>query len=120
MLAVTFRRTPASISIGSSTVRRMRSTTFKTLVSRLSPGRMMINSSPPNRADAVLGAHLMLHPFGDDLEDSVSRGMTIAIIDRLEVIKIDEHDNDLRMIGLCWLDTLLQFEVDGMSIEQPR
>ena len=80
---------------------------------------MMINSSPPNRADAVLGAHLMLHPFGGDLENLISRGMTIAIIDRLEVIEIDKQDSYLGMIGFCFLYALLQFEEDGMSIEQP-
>ena len=69
--------------------------------------------------NAVFGTHVMLHSFGGDLEDSVPCGMAVAIVDGLEVIKIDDQDNYLRMIGFCLLYTLSSLALMACRLSNP-
>jgi len=49
---------------------------------------------PSQAANHIVGPHLVLHALSDNLQDSVSRGMSEGIVEMLEAVEIDEKDGE--------------------------
>ena len=53
----------------------------------------MANSSPPNRATRSSGRSCWRDPLGDRDQELVAGGMAERVVDDLEVVEVEEHDD---------------------------
>ena len=59
----------------------------------------MANSSPPKRAAVSLGADARGQALGDLAQDLVAGGVAEAVVDRLEVVEVEEDDRDAVLLA---------------------
>ena len=92
-LQVTHKSLP-SIVMGSETLPRMRWTAWK-MTSWLDWSfRIRTNSSPPNRDTVSESRTIGAQPLGHALQQLVAGAMTKAVVDKFEVVEIDEDQCD--------------------------
>ena len=86
------------MSIGAFRLSSTRSATSTASCERCTSSTRTANSSPPKRATVSVGPHGAAQPVRHLLQDGVARSMSEAVVDRLEVVEVDEDDADGRLL----------------------
>ena len=99
MLAVV-RICNASSTTGSCSAARMRSATAVASFASFSSSMSTANSSPPSRAAVSPARRQLVSRSLTIIEQRVAGGVAEAVVDRLEVVEVDEQDRELAAVAL--------------------
>src|SRR4051794_28967479 len=68
-------------------------------------------------ADDIRLTNLTVDIGSDGFQDGVAREMTIAVVDRLKIIEIEENETRLGLVALCVRKRAVEFALKAAAVE---
>ena len=82
-------------------------------------GRRMANSSPPTRKDRSTLRKPALDQRAEVGQRLVAEGVALGVVDRLEVVEVDQHQRHRRAIALRGVDLAIELLLEGPMVAEP-